>query len=182
MRNGDPRKSRSARDKNMNANRNPEQSKTLRVLLAFTIACYLVIYAASTIWTLGYQPSRCWVCLASGAFQMGIHSKEFHDEMIARGLVRTEWPLFRESNPPSISRWPSFLTDLDFTVLVIPLWLPFLPLLALTAFVVHRDRTRKLPGQCRKCGYNLTGNTSGRCPECGVVQAIPPPASGRGDS
>lgn len=23
------------------------------------------------------------------------------------------------------------------------------------------------PGLCRKCGYDLTGNTSGRCPECG---------------
>jgi hypothetical protein len=24
------------------------------------------------------------------------------------------------------------------------------------------------PGRCRKCGYNLTGNVSGRCPECGT--------------
>lgn len=23
------------------------------------------------------------------------------------------------------------------------------------------------PGECLYCGYNLTGNTSGRCPECG---------------
>jgi rubrerythrin len=22
-------------------------------------------------------------------------------------------------------------------------------------------------GQCRKCGYDLTGNVSGVCPECG---------------
>lgn len=27
------------------------------------------------------------------------------------------------------------------------------------------DRHRR--GHCRKCGYNLTGNVSGRCPECG---------------
>jgi len=24
------------------------------------------------------------------------------------------------------------------------------------------------PGHCQKCGYNLTGNESGRCPECGT--------------
>ena len=24
------------------------------------------------------------------------------------------------------------------------------------------------PGHCRQCGYNLRGNTSGRCPECGA--------------
>jgi hypothetical protein len=23
------------------------------------------------------------------------------------------------------------------------------------------------PGQCQRCGYDLTGNVSGRCPECG---------------
>jgi hypothetical protein len=27
---------------------------------------------------------------------------------------------------------------------------------------------RPAPGKCR-CGYDLTGNTSGRCPECGMV-------------
>lgn len=36
---------------------------------------------------------------------------------------------------------------------------------------------------CFQCGYNLTGNTSGRCPECGtmiqVLAAEPPPAGGR---
>jgi hypothetical protein len=26
---------------------------------------------------------------------------------------------------------------------------------------------RFLPGHCQKCGYNLTGNVSGVCPECG---------------
>ncbi len=24
------------------------------------------------------------------------------------------------------------------------------------------------PGHCRQCGYNLTGNVSGVCPECGT--------------
>jgi hypothetical protein len=29
------------------------------------------------------------------------------------------------------------------------------------------------PGHCRRCGYNLTGNVSGACPECGAVARRP---------
>lgn len=28
------------------------------------------------------------------------------------------------------------------------------------------------PGHCKTCGYNLTGNVSGRCSECGTAIAI----------
>lgn len=35
--------------------------------------------------------------------------------------------------------------------------------------IIRRFYTQ--PGHCRSCGYNLTGNTSGICPECG--SAIP---------
>ena len=27
---------------------------------------------------------------------------------------------------------------------------------------------RPRPGHCHRCDYNLTGNTAGRCPECGT--------------
>jgi len=47
-----------------------------------------------------------------------------------------------------------------------------LGLLVLITGVVHaamyRSKTSQLPGHCRRCGYNLTGNVSGRCPECGT--------------
>ena len=41
-----------------------------------------------------------------------------------------------------------------------------------------RDMLAKLERFCR-CGYNLTGNVSGRCPECGQEVALP--ADGRHD-
>ncbi|MFQ5429465.1 MAG: hypothetical protein ACE5E1_04060 [Phycisphaerae bacterium] len=38
-------------------------------------------------------------------------------------------------------------------------------------------------GKCRQCGYNLTGNVSGRCPECGAALRwtidVEHPAGGR---
>ena len=53
----------------------------------------------------------------------------------------------------------------SFTV-VVPFWVVLLAAGIPTAWLWRRDR-RSPKGHCRKCGYNLTGNTSGVCPECG---------------
>lgn len=45
-----------------------------------------------------------------------------------------------------------------------PLWIPFV--VALTLTLIYRSQRRRPPGHCR-CGYDLTGNVSGKCPECG---------------
>ncbi len=47
----------------------------------------------------------------------------------------------------------------------IPLWIPFVLIAIPTVIAWRRDRRPK-PGHCA-CGYNLEGNVSGRCPECG---------------
>ncbi len=48
----------------------------------------------------------------------------------------------------------------------VPLWLPLLALVLPTAVLWHCDR-RSPKGHCQSCGYDLTGNESGVCPECG---------------
>jgi hypothetical protein len=47
----------------------------------------------------------------------------------------------------------------------IPQW--FLFLLVVTPVAWSLRRRRHPRGFCHSCGYNLTGNVSGRCPECG---------------
>ena len=38
--------------------------------------------------------------------------------------------------------------------------------------MLWRRNRRILPGHCEACRYNLTGNTSGICPECGTRTAV----------
>jgi hypothetical protein len=49
----------------------------------------------------------------------------------------------------------------------LPLWLPFACAAASASLLWWRDR-RVAAGHCPRCGYNLTGNVSGVCPECGT--------------
>jgi len=55
----------------------------------------------------------------------------------------------------------------------IPLWCPLLlltvyPSIAFIRGPLRRYRRRRKRGLCVRCGYNLTGNVSGVCPECGT--------------
>lgn len=55
--------------------------------------------------------------------------------------------------------------DVYFRLLIIP-WAPLA--LSLVACIIFWCRSRRPQrGHCPKCGYNLTGNLSGICPECG---------------
>ena len=63
-----------------------------------------------------------------------------------------------------------------FAMLVIPLWIPFVtfaafPTIAFVRAPSRRYRRRKR-GLCIGCGYNLTGNESGVCPECGTQCSV----------
>ncbi len=54
-------------------------------------------------------------------------------------------------------------------VAIIPLWIPWLAVLGGTVFVWLRFKP-PATGHC-SCGYNLAGNESGACPECGTPVA-----------
>ena len=58
------------------------------------------------------------------------------------------------------------------TWIVFPLWLStgLLTLVGVIPIIRGpvRRRWRRVRGHCAKCAYDLTGNRSGRCPECGT--------------
>lgn len=81
-------------------------------------------------------------------------------------------------------------TGVELTIVYFPLWVPFLlfsypPCIRLARRCFRRWR-REITGYCVCCGYNLTGNTSGVCPECGSPAGVSPagapcrPEEGRG--
>lgn len=79
---------------------------------------------------------------------------------------------------PKLTSSPGGMGILPWREMSIPLWIPFVVIATPTALSFIR-RWRTQPGHCPRCGYNLTGNTSGACSECGEKCAIPknaPPA------
>lgn len=66
--------------------------------------------------------------------------------------------------------------DARLIFLNFPNWLPFAMAIP-TGFILTRRlvlgpirrRRRRQRGECLPCGYSLTGNVSGRCPECGAT-------------
>lgn len=75
--------------------------------------------------------------------------------------------------------WPAFpLTWHKGAIILsvnIPLWIPTLAF-ALTGVALRKSSTRHKPGACKRCHYDLTGNTSSVCPECGA-QLEPDPVT-----
>jgi hypothetical protein len=93
-----------------------------------------------------------------------------HTVVIADGAV-----LVRQQPCSLPQDGPSFVYEIRAPILdvaipsdtVIPICL-FIPIaLIATMMVWRRSLRRPPPGFCRRCDYDLRGNTSGLCPECG---------------
>lgn len=79
--------------------------------------------------------------------------------------------IHRDSFPARTAWWqlgvvPSFMDNSHLYVLHVPLWILFLLACMPTIRLWRSDRYRS--GHCTQCGYNLFGNVSGCCPECGT--------------
>jgi hypothetical protein len=157
-------------------------SRKLRVCKwAGTVGCALIVFAfvASAFWLVGlqwqtqrYRYYGLWTYL--GCLYVFRHSP-------SGDLHGLSWlPVWKL--PPDEGGYT--LTDFGWlpriadntpsiTGLFLPLWIPFIVLLIPTLLLWWRDRWKPRPGFCRQCDYDLTGNVSGRCPECGLEIAKP---------
>lgn len=65
--------------------------------------------------------------------------------------------------------WPEVFRGTKYLTVFLPLWVPFVLVVIPTILLWHRDWRRIAVGHCRRCGYDLTKNESGECPECGSI-------------
>ena len=68
------------------------------------------------------------------------------------------WPRYKRGTN-TLSRYRTFL--------FLPFWIPMMLSALISLSFYRRVKRRSQRGFCIKCDYNLTGNTSGVCPECG---------------
>lgn len=71
---------------------------------------------------------------------------------------------------PFYERSPGYMWNLG-----IPLWMPAAAcgVISLLLWRSIRRKRRRASGVCKRCGYDLTGLTAPRCPECGHGFELP---------
>ena len=124
------------------------------------VACVLLVCGwIGTSWsTFGYQTSTVSIGLWGGCFETSVYPA---------GLPTQGW--FASGHPYEAYWLTRFfhgrLLGVQTTHLFVPLWIP-LVVVGFVSIALWRHDRRRPPGHCQKCGYDLTGNTSGACPEC----------------
>ena len=130
----------------------------------------LGLWVFSVLYVLVYVPARSssGIGMGSGAFGLVEHYGQFSQGWTCN---------------PSHLNWKNFATQMPWTTFVyhflgfrlptidrgfvVPVWLFVVAVGFPTAVLWWRDRRPKA-GFCKACKYDLTGNVSGRCPECGT--------------
>lgn len=139
-----------------------QQGRVLRWLGFFAAMMMLVVWVVSVITRADYC-CNTWRA-ASGAGGVGICWRQ------------NPWPGFRglhiRYEPDYRLLWlPGYVHRATMAAVSVPLWMLFLLVVLPTAYLFWSNRRHLPPGHCQRCGYNLTGNVSGTCPECG--SAVP---------
>ncbi|MCC6908083.1 MAG: hypothetical protein IT430_09100 [Phycisphaerales bacterium] len=125
------------------------------------------------------------VWVGSAWWQAGVRSHGFYLEVYGGGLSigvdrwrDDEFEFWLKDHTFDVWWWFDVTVRPDpFAEVIgyIPIWFLLLATGLASGWLWHRDRRRALC-LCIKCGYDLRGNASGVCPECGTPPPRPSPA------
>lgn len=128
-----------------------------RIRQLFFLSSFVVTMLLFAMWIVsfwarfGYSGDRTFVGYQAGALIV----------CPTHGEGNSGWIVGRRNVSETI-----WLTHLLGPIVVLGGWIPVVGC-AIPALICWPDRHPK-PGSCIKCRYDLTGNTSGICPECGT--------------
>ncbi len=128
-----------------------------------------------TITLLGLQLASAWywmsygsrrgVCVGAGVGCLAVFwwdTSAFRDP---KGSVG--WQAGERPKAARVLWWGHVGLHADLSEVYVPFWMLAAATGVPAAWLWFLDRGRTRRGCCRGCGYDLTGNTTGVCPECG---------------
>jgi hypothetical protein len=135
--------------------------RVLKQLFTAATLSLLLIWVASCFVTVGVKRGTWLYTFRMGSFYFWPTSRPIADGVfVAEARGRPRWRL---------NAFPS-VTGAGRTFRGwMPLWIPMVLVAGPAGVLWWLDRRRFPAGHCRQCGYDLTGNVSGRCPECGFL-------------
>lgn len=136
------------------------------IALVTTLSCW---WAATFSFDWGTNPTtarRVGLGVAQGGVVFWSH------DLSLSAQIRSGWdfyPLSMRSNTNKLDFLflPQHVSTSTGYFVTSPLWVAFVIALVPTVFL-WRGGSRPIEGHCVKCDYDLTGNTSGVCSECGT--------------
>ncbi|GMU83045.1 MAG: hypothetical protein AMXMBFR47_29160 [Planctomycetota bacterium] len=146
----------------------------------FTLTLVAMIFCAFGFSVRLYSQSGAYTGVVGGSVWIGVHEKPIPEWPFVFVSWRSSWAQIAEAWA-TVGGWPRRLgsgwgTGSGSIGISVPLWMPLLAFGIPMIWLWRRNRRRIEPGCCANCGYNLTGNVSGRCPECGAVTESERPA------
>ncbi len=135
----------------------------------FTVGFLVAIaaYATASYWSVLWVDGGCRprILIEDGSVQLALRAGQSLRDTSGTCRVQPGWSCQRE--PTFAHSFAGIMISLDplASSVRIPLWVL---ILVLGLPMAYLWATRPVdPYACTTCGYNLTGNVSGNCPECG---------------
>ncbi len=150
--------------------------KRVKVIGLYFSLMMVALWVFSILFVVSYNPYNPWSFkLSLGSFSIRHHQQNTNIIWDPGWQFQRAYPYWKEVSAALpwtefAHNWLGFsLPRKDFQGIIrIPVWLLVLATGLPTAILLWRDRRPKA-GFCEVCKYDLTGNESGTCPECGTA-------------